>query len=103
MSECKDRLYLNKTMYPGIIFPDRADASRRRLGGRGREQPRVGTSATGHGLHASAQETGSKGHSADKAWKMAPSAVRVECIASAACTRVSTRPNIVFGAKCSHG
>ena len=49
VSECKDRFYLNKNTCPGIIFPDRADASRRRLGGRGREQPSVGTSATGHG------------------------------------------------------
>ena len=49
---------LNKKAYPGIIFPDRADASRRRLGGRGREQPSVGTSATGHGLHLSERETG---------------------------------------------
>ena len=56
MSECKGRFYFNKKAYPGIIFPDRADASRRRLGGR-REQPSVGTSATGHGLHLSARET----------------------------------------------
>ena len=39
------------------MFPDRADASRRRLRGRGREQPSVGTSATGHVLHLSARET----------------------------------------------
>ena len=61
MSEYKDRFYLNKKAYPGIIFPDRADASRRRLGGRGREQPSVGTSATGHGLHLSGRETGLTG------------------------------------------
>ena len=42
------------------LFPDRADASRR-LGGRGREEPSVGTSATGHGLHLSARETGLTG------------------------------------------
>ena len=57
VSECKNRFYFNKNTYPGIIFPDRADASRGRLGGRGREQPSVGTSATGHGLHLSARET----------------------------------------------
>ena len=34
---------MNEKTYPAIIFPDRADASRRRLGGRGREQPSVGT------------------------------------------------------------
>ena len=49
---------MNKKTYPGIIFPDREDASRRRPGGRGQEQPSVGTSATGHGLHLSARETG---------------------------------------------
>ena len=58
--ECKDRSYLNKNAYPGIIFPDRADTSRR-LGGRGREQPSIGTSATGHGLHLPARETGLTG------------------------------------------
>ena len=42
-------------------FPDRADASRRRLGGRGREQPSVETSATRHDLHLSARETGLTG------------------------------------------
>ena len=41
---------MNKNTYPGIIFPNRTDACKR-LGGRGREQPSVGTSATGHGLH----------------------------------------------------
>ena len=51
---------MNKNTYPGIIFPDRADISRRRLGGRGREQPSVGTSATGHGLHLSARDTGTQ-------------------------------------------
>ena len=61
MSECKDRFYLNKNIYPGIVFPDKADASRRRLGGRGKEQPSVGTSATGHGLHLTARETGLTG------------------------------------------
>ena len=61
MSECKDRSYLNKKIYPGIIFADRADASRRRLEGRGRDQPCVGTSAAGHGLHLSARETGLTG------------------------------------------
>ena len=61
MSERKDRFYLNKNTYPGIIFPDRADASRRRLGGRGREQPSVETCATGHDLHLSARETGLTG------------------------------------------
>ena len=25
MSDCKDRFYLYKNTYPGIIFPDRAD------------------------------------------------------------------------------
>ena len=40
---------------------------------------------------------GSQGHRAGKAWKMAPTAARVTGIASAGCTRVSTRPNIVFG------
>ena len=54
VSECKDRLYSNKNTTPGIIITDRADASRRRLGSRGREQPSAGTSATGHGLHLSA-------------------------------------------------
>ena len=41
MSECKGRFYLIKKTHPGIIFPDRADASRSRLGGRGREPPSV--------------------------------------------------------------
>ena len=40
---------------------------------------------------------GSQGHRAGEAWKMAPSAARVAGIASAACTRVSTRPISVFG------
>ena len=61
VSECKDRFYLNKKTCLGIIFPNRADASRRRLGGRGREQPSVGTSTTEHGLHLSAWETGLTG------------------------------------------
>ena len=61
MSECKDRFYLNKNIYAGIIFADIVDACRRRLGGRGREQPSVGTSATGHGLHLSAREAGLPG------------------------------------------
>ena len=46
MSECKDSFNFNKSTYPGIIFPDRAGDSRRRLEGKGREQPCVGTSAT---------------------------------------------------------
>ena len=54
-------LFLNQKTHPGIIFPDRADASRRKLGGRGREQPSVGTSATGHGLQLSARKTGLTG------------------------------------------
>ena len=58
---CKDCLYLNKKTYAGIFFSDRADAGWRRLGGRVREQPSVGTSATGHGLHLSARETGLTG------------------------------------------
>ena len=58
MSECNDPFYLKKKTYPGIIFPDRADASKRRLGGRGREQPSVGMSTTRHGLRVSARETG---------------------------------------------
>ena len=62
----------------------------------------VGTSTTGHGLHLSTREN-SQGYKAGKAWKMTPSAARVAGIASAACTRVSTRPNIVFGAECDHG
>ena len=56
MSEWKGRSYLNKKTYPGVIFPDRADASRRRLGGRGGEQPSVGSIATGLGLHLFARE-----------------------------------------------
>ena len=31
VSECKDRFYSNKKTYPGIVFSDGADASRRRL------------------------------------------------------------------------
>ena len=61
MSECKDRLYLNKKTYHGVIFSDRVNASRRMLGGRGRKQPGFGTSATGHGLYLSARETGLTG------------------------------------------
>ena len=83
MSECKDRFYFNKKIYPGIVFPDRADASRRGLGGRGREQPGVGTSAIGHGISPRGRR-GSQGHRAGEAWKMAPSAARVVGIASAA-------------------
>ena len=56
VSECEDRFKLKRQ--PGVIFADRADASGRRLGRRGREQLNVGTSATGHGLHLSARETG---------------------------------------------
>ena len=56
-----DHFYFNKNLHPGIIFPDSAIASRRRLGSRGREQPSVGTSATGHVLHLSARETGLTG------------------------------------------
>ena len=51
----------DKKTYPGILFPDRANASRRRLACRGREQPSVGTSATGHGLHLSVRTTGLTG------------------------------------------
>ena len=51
VSECNDRYYLNTKIYPGTIFLDRADASMRRLRGGGREQPSVGTGATGHSLH----------------------------------------------------
>ena len=62
MSECKDRFYLEQKDISRCYIPDRADASRRwRLGGRGREQPSVGTSATGHGLHLSARKTGLTG------------------------------------------
>ena len=43
--------------YTGIIFLDRADAGRRRVGGRAREQP----SATDHGFHLSARVTGLTG------------------------------------------
>ena len=39
---------------------------------------------------------GSQEHKARKARKMAPSAARVAGIASAACTRVSTRPSILW-------
>ena len=42
---------------------------------------------------------GSQGDRAGKAWKMAPSAARVAGIASATCTRVSTRPNISGGGR----
>ena len=52
---------MNKKTYPGVIVPDKEDANRRRLGGRGREQLSLGTSATGHGLHLSALETGLTG------------------------------------------
>ena len=75
-----------KRQNPGIIFPDRADASRRRLRGRGREQPSVRTSATGHGLHLFSPETGLTGTYSGEAWKMAPSAAKVAGIASASCT-----------------
>ena len=50
-------------LYPGIIFLDKVDASRVRLGGRGRRQPNVGTSATRRRLHLSARETGLTGTS----------------------------------------
>ena len=73
------------------------------VGGRGREQQSVGTSATGHGLHVSSRETGSEGHSTEKASKMAPSAESVVGIASAACTRVSTRPATVLGQNVTMG
>ena len=46
---------------------------------------------------------GSQGHRAGKAWKMAPSAARVAAIASAACTRVSTRPSTLFRAEWNYG
>ena len=42
------------------------------------------------------ERRGSQGHRAGKTWKMAPSASRVAGIASAACTRVSTRPIYIF-------
>ena len=48
-------------LHPGILFPDRAGASKRTLGRRGREQPSVETIATGHGLHLSERETGLTG------------------------------------------
>ena len=44
-------------LYSGNIVPYRADASRRRPGSRGWEQPSVGNNSTGHGLHFSARET----------------------------------------------
>ena len=56
--ENKDRFDFNTKTDPGIIVPATADVSRRRLGAGGRKQPGVGTSATGHGLHPSARETG---------------------------------------------
>ena len=61
MSESKDRFYFNRKTYLGTILPDRANADRSRLEGRGREQPSVGTSDTGHGLNLFAWETRLKG------------------------------------------
>ena len=57
-SECENRFTRTKKTYPGIMFPDSADASKRSLGRTGREQLSLGASATGHGLHFSARETG---------------------------------------------
>ena len=43
-----------------VLLPDRAGVNRTRLEGGGRNQPSVGTSATGHGLRLSARATGLK-------------------------------------------
>ena len=56
--KCKDRFHLQINIQSGIIRLDRADLSRPRLRAGGREQPSVGTSATGHGLHLAAGATG---------------------------------------------
>ena len=48
------------------------------------------------------ERRGSQGHRAGEAWKMAPRVVRVAGNPSAACTRVSTRPNIVFWTERNH-
>ena len=66
-------------------------------GARGREQPRVGTSEQGTACISPRGRRGSQGHRTGKSWKMAPSAARVAGIASAACTRVSTRPSFFSG------
>ena len=87
-SECMQRLFLSKMTCRGIIFPDRADANRKRLGGRGREQQSAGTRATGHDLHQPARETGLPRTFNGETRKMAPSAAEEAGIASAAFTRV---------------
>ena len=61
VSECKDRFDVNIEIYPGIKNPDKADLSRSRLRGGGREQPSVGASATGNGLLVSSRATRLKG------------------------------------------
>ena len=62
MSEkCKDRFVSKINISSRIIRPDRADLTRSRLRAGGREQPSVGTSATGHGLHGAERATGLTG------------------------------------------
>ena len=59
--KCKDRFIFKVKISSSFIRSDRADLTRSWLPARGREQPRVGTSATGHGLHLAARATGLTG------------------------------------------
>ena len=59
--KCNNGFDLKISIYYGIIRPDRADLSGWKLRVGGREQPSVGTSATGHGLNIGARATGLTG------------------------------------------
>ena len=61
MREDKDCFHFNKHQYASTIFPDKADVSRSRACEREANQPSVGTSSTGHGLHLSARGKGLTG------------------------------------------
>ena len=97
LSERKDRFHLNKNTYPGIIFPDKADASRRTLEVEAGSSRVLDRAPHGTACISPRGRRGSQEHRTGKAWKMAPSAARVAGIASTACTRVSTRPIFFLG------
>ena len=101
MSECKDRFYLKKIHIPVLYF--RAEG----MPAGGGWEVEAGSSRV---LERAPQGTAcisprgdSQGHRAGKAWKLAPRVAKVAGIASAACMRVSTRPNIFFFAEWNHG
>ena len=87
-----------ESSYPGIVFSD----TERLPAGGGLEVEACSSrvlerASQGTACISPRGRRGSQGHRAGKVLKMTPSAARVAGIASAACTRVSTRPSIFWG------